>query len=76
MIIKKKVSYTSNRFVNLCKKKMHLLTLELDYELASLSHAIKINDEKEISNCKDRLKNIHTDIDTLKLVLNPKSEWS
>lgn len=44
----------------------NLLKLELDYELTSLSHAMKMNDVKEIERSKKRLEEISLELSILK----------
>lgn len=44
-----------------------ILALEQDYELASLSEALKQNDTKEIERSKARLKGIHDELTYLEV---------
>ncbi len=41
------------------KEKIQTLKLELDYQLATLHEAMQNNDEEEISDTKEQLKEIH-----------------
>lgn len=41
------------------------LEVELDYELASLSHALKEGDQAEVERSKQRLKGIHQEMEGL-----------
>lgn len=41
------------------KEKIQTLKLELDYQLATLYEAMQNNDEEEISDTKEQLKEIH-----------------
>ncbi|MBD8037117.1 hypothetical protein H9635_10200 [Solibacillus sp. A46] len=43
-----------------------VLELELDYELASLYDAMQQGDQEEISRCKQRLAEIHKELESSK----------
>ncbi|MEY9976559.1 hypothetical protein [Lysinibacillus sp. RC79] len=53
------------RKVDIERQFRHKLELEQDYELASLSQALKDNDNTEIIRSKKRLKEIHCDLEVL-----------
>lgn len=53
------------RKVDVEKQYERILTLELDYELASLYSAMKEKNEVEIEKCKKRLKEIQEELDGL-----------
>jgi len=54
------------RKVDIEKRYELMLNLELDYELATLSDAMKANDEKTKLKCKKRLAEIQTELASLK----------
>ena len=43
----------------------HLLLLEIDYELAGLSYALKHNDQQEITELKNRLSALTIELQIL-----------
>jgi len=43
----------------------HLLLLEIDYELAGLSYALKRSDQQEIYQLKDRLRELTIELQRL-----------
>lgn len=47
------------------KEYIHVLKLELDYELASLFDAIQQEDNHEIEKSKKRLQEIHVELEAL-----------
>ncbi|WP_422123643.1 hypothetical protein DHX103_02210 [Planococcus sp. X10-3] len=47
------------------KEYIHVLKLELDYELASLFDAMQQKNEREIAICKKRLREIHVELEAL-----------
>lgn len=47
------------------KEYIHVLKLELDYELASLSDAMKQKDEHQKDKSKKRLQEIHVELEAL-----------
>ncbi|WP_033541651.1 hypothetical protein [Planococcus sp. CAU13] len=47
------------------KEYIHVLKLELDYELASLFDAIQQKNEREIDKSKKRLQEIHVELEAL-----------
>jgi len=47
------------------KEYIHILKLELDYELASLFDAMQQKDGKEIDKSKKRLQEIHVELEAL-----------
>lgn len=47
------------------KEYVHVLKLELDYELASLFDAMQQEDESQISKSKQRLQEIHEELEAL-----------
>lgn len=47
------------------KEYIHVLKLELDYELASLFDAMQQDDNHEISKSKKRLQEIHVELEAL-----------
>ncbi|MFE3573927.1 transcriptional regulator [Lysinibacillus sp. NPDC059133] len=53
------------RKVDIERQYRHMLALEQDYELASLSQALKDNDNTEIIRSKNRLKEIHHDLESM-----------
>ncbi|MFJ6264396.1 hypothetical protein ACIQGW_05150 [Lysinibacillus xylanilyticus] len=53
------------RKVDIESQYRHLLELEQDYELASLSQALKDNDTAEIIRSKNRLKEICCDLESM-----------
>lgn len=55
------------RKVDIEKQYRHILALEQDYELASLSQAMKKSDSAEITRSKNRLKAIHDELEDMKL---------
>ena len=50
------------RTVTYTERARELLLAEQDYQLASLTHAIKNHDEPEIERCKRRLFEIHVEL--------------
>ncbi|UED81930.1 hypothetical protein FH508_0008550 [Lysinibacillus sp. CD3-6] len=55
------------RKVDIEKQYRHLLSLEQDYELASLSQAMKDSDSAEIIRSKNRLKAIHNELEEMEI---------
>lgn len=53
------------RKVDIERQYRHMLSLEQDYELASLSQALKDNDAAEIVRSKNRLKAIHEELEEI-----------
>jgi len=53
------------RKVDIERQYRNMLALEQDYELASLSQALKDNDNSEIIRSKKRLKEIHDDLEAM-----------
>lgn len=53
------------RKVDIEREYRHMLTLEQDYELASLSQALKDGNNAEIIRSKKRLKEIHNELEDL-----------
>lgn len=47
------------------KEYIHVLKLELDYELASLFDAMQQEDVREVNKSKKRLKEIHEELEAL-----------
>jgi len=47
------------------KEYIHVLKLELDYELASLFDAMQQKDVREINKSKKRLEEIHVELEAL-----------
>ncbi|WP_084244903.1 hypothetical protein [Planomicrobium okeanokoites] len=47
------------------KEYIHVLKLELDYELASLFDAMQQEDNREIDKSKKRLQEIHVELEAL-----------
>lgn len=47
------------------KEYIHVLKLELDYELASLFDAMQQEDVREVKKSKKRLKEIHIELEAL-----------
>lgn len=47
------------------KEYIHVLKLELDYELASLFDAMQQDDNREINKSKKRLQEIHVELEAL-----------
>lgn len=47
------------------KEYIHVLKLELDYELASLFDAMQQDDNSEIDKSKKRLQEIHVELEAL-----------
>lgn len=47
------------------KEYIHVLKLELDYELASLYDAMQQQDSRQIDESKKRLKEIHVELEAL-----------
>ncbi|MBT2570320.1 hypothetical protein [Planococcus sp. ISL-110] len=47
------------------KEYVHVLKLELDYELASLFDAMQQKDEHQMSKSKQRLQEIHVELEAL-----------
>lgn len=47
------------------KEYVHVLKLELDYELASLFDAMQQKDDVQISKSKQRLQEIHVELEAL-----------
>lgn len=47
------------------KEYIHVLKLELDYELASLFDAMQQQDVREINKSKKRLQEIHMELEAL-----------
>ncbi|MFC3211164.1 hypothetical protein [Planomicrobium okeanokoites] len=47
------------------KEYIHVLKLELDYELASLFDAMQQEDNREIEKSKKRLQEIHVELEAL-----------
>lgn len=47
------------------KEYIHVLKLELDYELASLFDAMQQEDVREINKSKKRLEEIHVELEAL-----------
>ncbi|MCZ2257157.1 hypothetical protein [Sporosarcina sp. G11-34] len=47
------------------KEYVKVLHLELDYELAALFDAIQQTDEKQVVKSKNRLREIHRELETL-----------
>lgn len=47
------------------KEYIHVLKLELDYELASLFDAIQQDNNREIDKSKKRLQEIHVELEAL-----------
>ncbi|MFD1031112.1 hypothetical protein [Metaplanococcus flavidus] len=47
------------------KEYIHVLKLELDYELASLFDAMQNKNEREMENSKKRLQEIHVELEAL-----------
>ena len=47
------------------KEYVKVLHLELDYELATLYDAVEQDDEKQIMKSKNRLQQIHRELETL-----------
>jgi hypothetical protein len=47
------------------KQYINLLNLELDYELATLHEAIQQDDEKQQAKSKNRLMEIHSELEKL-----------
>lgn len=47
------------------KEYIHVLKLELDYELASLFDAMERKNEREIGKSKKRLQEIHVELEAL-----------
>ncbi|MDQ0429154.1 MULTISPECIES: hypothetical protein [Caryophanaceae] len=47
------------------KEYVHVLKLELDYELASLFDAMQQKDDNQISKSKLRLQEIHVELEAL-----------
>lgn len=47
------------------KEYIHVLKLELDYELASLFDAMQQEDVREVKKSKKRLKEIHVELEAL-----------
>lgn len=47
------------------KEYIHVLKLELDYELASLYDAMQQQDSHQIDESKKRLKEIHVELEAL-----------
>ncbi|MGE7839582.1 hypothetical protein ACQKNX_02205 [Lysinibacillus sp. NPDC093712] len=55
------------RKVDIERQYRHMLALEQDYELASLSQAMKDNNSAEIIRSKNRLKAIHDELEDMKI---------
>ena len=53
------------RKVDIEKQYEQLLQLELDYELASLFDAMQLNNERDMSKSKQRLKEIQEELEGL-----------
>lgn len=53
------------RKVDIERQYRNILSLEQDYELASLSQALKENDAAEIVRSKNRLKAIHEELEEI-----------
>jgi len=53
------------RKVDIERQYRNMLSLEQDYELASLSQALKDNDAAEIVRSKNRLKVIHEELEEM-----------
>lgn len=53
------------RKVDIEKRYRHILALEQDYELASLSQALRDSDNTEIIRSKNRLKEIHEELEEM-----------
>lgn len=53
------------RKVDVEKQYVEMLKVEREYELASLSYAIKRQDEQEITRSKKRLTEIHIEFESL-----------
>jgi hypothetical protein len=53
------------RKVDIEREYRQMLELEQDYELASLSQALKDNDNAEIIRSKNRLKEIHDELEDM-----------
>jgi hypothetical protein len=47
------------------KEYVHVLKLELDYELASLFDAMQQKDDRQILKSKQRLQEIHVELEAL-----------
>lgn len=47
------------------KEYIHVLKLELDYELASLFDAMQQKDSRQIDESKKRLREIHVELEAL-----------
>ncbi|MBD8013725.1 hypothetical protein QL992_00775 [Microbacterium sp. APC 3898] len=47
------------------KEYVHVLKLELDYELASLYDAMQQKDDQQMSKSKQRLQEIHVELEAL-----------
>lgn len=56
------------RKVDIERRYRHMLELEQDYELASLSQALKNKDNAEIIRSKKRLAEIHNELEDMKAV--------
>lgn len=52
------------------KQYINLLNLELDYELATLHEAIQQDDEKQQEKSKNRLMEIHSELEKLHAFTN------
>ena len=53
------------RKVDIEKQYEHILRLELDYELATLYAAMKDNNEVDMNKSKERLQEIHEELEGL-----------
>ena len=53
------------RKVDIEKQYEHILRLELDYELATLYTAMKENNEVDMQKSKERLQEIHEELEGL-----------
>ncbi|MGE7092559.1 hypothetical protein ACQKII_14160 [Lysinibacillus sp. NPDC048646] len=53
------------RKIDIEREYRHMLELEQDYELASLSKALKDSDNAEIIRSKKRLSEIHSDLEEM-----------
>jgi len=53
------------RKVDIEKEYVKVLQFELDYELATLFDALEVNDEKQEVKSKNRLQEIHRELETL-----------
>ncbi len=60
------------RKVDIEKQYEHILRLELDYELATLYTAMKENNEVDMEKSKERLQEIHEELEGLMHMRNKK----